>query len=56
MTSYIYIPVATPEMCAFAEDWQQGQIAKGKQPYQTLSNCESGILKGIKRKDKIANI
>ncbi|MGR6838868.1 hypothetical protein ACU5DF_07020 [Aliivibrio wodanis] len=53
MTSYIYIPVATPEMCAFAEDWQQGQIAKGKQPYQILSNCESGILKGIKRKAKL---
>ena len=53
MSSYIYIPVATPEMYAFAEDWQQGQIAKGKQPYQILSNYEGGILKGIKRKAKL---
>jgi len=53
MASYIYIPVATPEMFNFAVDWQQGQIRKGKQPYQILSNNESGLFKGIKRKCKL---
>lgn len=49
MAGYIYLPVPTHEMIDFATDWQDGQRAKGKVPYQILKNFESGWRKGAVR-------
>ena len=49
MAGYIYLPVPTTEMLEFAKDWQDGQRAKGKTPYQVLKNFQSGWRKGAVR-------
>jgi hypothetical protein len=50
MAGYIFIPVPTPEMLEFAQDWDAGRLAKGKQPYTVLRNhFDSGPGKGLAR-------
>lgn len=50
MAGYIYIPIPTLEMLEFAQDWQDGQRLKNKEPYQILKNAyDSGWRKGAMR-------
>jgi hypothetical protein len=52
MAGYIYLPIYTTETMSWALDWQAGQSAKGKIPYQVLFNPnEKGVAKRSFRKE-----
>jgi hypothetical protein len=45
----IYLPVDTPEMRAFAADWNDGRAAKGKHRHQIIRCRGTGAGKAIRR-------
>lgn len=49
MATYIYVPVATPEMRHVVKQWNDGRAAQGKSPYIVIYNDTSGLGKAIRR-------
>src|SRR3954466_12376063 len=50
MATFIYVPVSTPEMTGFVQDWNNGRQARGKAAYQVIANDSSGTGKELRRK------
>lgn len=48
--TYVYLPVADPELQAFAQDWVRERQAKGKAAPIVLSPTEVGLMKALRRK------
>jgi hypothetical protein len=49
VTSYIYLPVDTPEIRSLATAWNNGRTAKGKQAYVVLGSAQTGYAKWKRR-------
>ncbi|MBS0339984.1 MAG: hypothetical protein JSS56_05625 [Proteobacteria bacterium] len=49
MTTYIYIPVLTPEMASIAKKWNLTRIAQGKAAYPIIQVGDSGSSKALRR-------
>ena len=47
MATFIYVPVSTPEMTGFVQDWNNGRQARGKAAYQVIANDSSARLMQI---------
>lgn len=50
MTTYIYIPIMTPEMASIANQWNTERMAAKQSAYPILSVNDTGIAKSLRRK------
>jgi len=49
MATFIYIPVATPEMLEIARQWNAGRQVQNRMPYEVIANDTEGGWKAIRR-------
>jgi hypothetical protein len=49
MTTWIHLPVDTPEMRGIAETWNRERVAKGKPAYTITGAADEGLAKGWRR-------
>jgi hypothetical protein len=47
--TYLYLPVGTPEMLGFAEDWNAGLRGRDQPECPVISNDSSGFTKAVRR-------
>ena len=50
MTTYIYIPIMTPEMATIANQWNQSRVTRNKQPYPIITVSDKGFRKSLRRR------
>jgi hypothetical protein len=49
MTTYIYIPIMTPEMATIAKTWNTGRVTHGEAPHPIIAVDDKGMSKSLRR-------